>query len=114
MPKKPNGARSNPGHVRTGISRAILSTLSREPLSIDEILSKLGPRSGSVTHGTVWTTLDRQRGLGLVQREQRGRTYFYSLTEGGQRRVAWIRGSSKSAVRRPRAVANPPEKEGEE
>lgn len=102
--------------ARTGISRSILVQLEGGPLSIYEIMSKLGPRREGVTHSTIWITLDRARLNGLIRREKRegrGRTYFYSLTDGGQRRVAWIKDGK--AARRPKAVANPDlEKEGKE
>lgn len=112
-PKSTGGARSNPGQVRTGISRAILLKLSEGPLSIDAILEKLGPHSDGVNHGTVWMTLDRARAKGLVRCDQSIRPHLYALTDGGERRVAWIRGA-KAVARRPRAVANPVVKEREE
>jgi DNA-binding PadR family transcriptional regulator len=99
------GARANPGRFKTGVSRAILLCLSaaKRQLSINEILERLGPRTDGVTHGTIWTTLDRARSNGLVRRQLRGRTYYYSLTAGGKRRVSWIQGTVLSH----RAVANP-------
>ena len=108
MPKKSRlngGAKANPGQVKTGLSRAVILSLSEGPGWIDEILERLGPRSGGVSAGTIWTILDRARNNGLVRREKRGRIFFYELTDGGYRRVAWIKGAK--AARRPRAVANP-------
>jgi DNA-binding PadR family transcriptional regulator len=112
MPKREKlGARAKPGRIKTGLSRAVLLSLSeaKEPLSIYEILERLNPRSNSVTHGTIWTTLDRARNAGLIRRELRGRTYYYSLTAGGKRRVDWIKGLK--VARRLHVVANKEEEE---
>lgn len=105
------GAKANPGQVKTGLCRSVILSLSEESGSIDEILERLGPRSDGVSTGTIWTILDRARHNGLVRREKEGRTFFYELTDGGRRRVDWIKGAK--AARRPRAVANPG-KNGEE
>jgi DNA-binding PadR family transcriptional regulator len=81
------------------------------PASIDEILERLGPHSAGVTHGTIWTTLERARAHGLVScgiKKDQKRPYRYVLTEGGERRVAWIKGRF---IRK--AVANPGSREEE-
>lgn len=72
--------------------------------SVAQILNAIGPRSKGVHDGTVWTILARARHHGLVCRELAGRTYFYELTAGGLRRVAWILGQKKAAIK---AVGNP-------
>ena len=119
MPKQasklnPGGAKSNPGRVKTGISRAVLLQLRRDKgLTVNDILELLGPRSDGVTHGTIWTTLKRASLLGLVRSETnngRQRPLWYYLTEGGQRRVDWIR-RRKSEISRTRVVANPAKEE---
>lgn len=108
-----SGARENPGQVRTGLSRTVLLRLEEDPMSIDEILETLGPRSEGVNHGTIWTTLERALQNGLVHRDRKSNPHLYSLTLGGERRVAWIKNQMKRSAERPRAVANPG-KNGEE
>lgn len=108
----PGGARSNPGRIRTGISRAVLLLLKRDDgLTVNEILESLGPRSDGVNAGTIWTTLHRAKLLGLIRTETdegKKKPVWYFLTEGGQRRVDWIRQRKSAAKPRVRAVANPP------
>lgn len=89
-----SGARSNPGRVRTGISRSVLLSLEEGPASIALVLDRLGDRSRGVTHGTIWTTLERARAQGLVTcgvKKAVRPPYIYSLTDGGMRRVEWIK-----------------------
>lgn len=112
MAKKNGGARSRPGQVRTGLSRSVLLALEGgEATSIAEILERLGPHSDTINHGTIWTILERARKLGLVtcgMKAEQKRPHRYSLTEGGLRRVAWIKGRFKRQEKPAlRAVANP-------
>jgi DNA-binding PadR family transcriptional regulator len=70
-----------------------------------------------VSHGTIWTTLERAIRYGLIQKTNEKRPHLYGLTEGGSRRVKWIKGQFKRKVRpvaEGRAVANPPIEKEEE
>jgi len=91
----------------TGLSRGVLLTLKKGPLSVAGVLEAMGPRSESVHEGTIWTILSRARQNGLVRRELAGRTYLYELTAGGDRRVRWI--EINRAQDEVTAVANPPD-----
>ena len=105
------GARTNPGRVRTGLSRSVLLALEGGEATIDELLGRLGPHSDTVNHGTVWTILERARANGLVScgvKSEQKRPYRYGLTDGGLRRIKWIKGALKRKDRPElRAVANP-------
>lgn len=116
MAKQNGGARSRPGLVRTGLSRSVLLALEEGQGTIDEILSRLGPHSETVNHGTIWTILERARGNGLVTcgvKADQKRPYRYSLTDGGVRRVAWIKSKFKRKLKpvELRIAANPVEEE---
>ena len=89
----------------TGISRAVLMALQDGQKSSAEILNLIGPHAETVHQGTIWTILSRARLNGLVARERIGRSYFYRLTDGGQRRTAWILQQASKGKRL--AVANP-------
>jgi DNA-binding PadR family transcriptional regulator len=109
----PNLRRGRPNpYGPTGLSRKTLLALADGPLSIDEILDQIGPRSDGVTHGTIWTILDRATHHGLLRREKKGRSFIYSLTDGGERRIRWIQKKAKAKLPAVRVVANP--KSGEE
>jgi predicted transcriptional regulator len=92
----------------TGISRSVLLALQDGPLPVVQILDALGPRGEGVHEGTVWTILARARQNGLVTRKKDGRTYFYSLTDGGVRRVEWL---LKKKTKVMKVAANPKEKD---
>jgi len=92
--------------VSTGISRSVLLILKAGAMSVSQVLGELGPRSSGTHEGTVWTILARARQNGLVSREKRGRTYFYSLTDGGIRRVEWIQKKKAKVLK---IAANPKE-----
>lgn len=113
---KKNGAQSRPGLVRTGLSRSVLLALESSPASIDGILERLGPHSETVNHGTIWTILERARGNGLVSRapiSERKRPHIYTLTDGGLRRIAWIKSKFKRKLKPAelKIAANPIEEE---
>ena len=112
MAKTPRGsARKNPGRVRTGISRSVLLALEGGDATVDEILERLGPHRDTVNNGTVWTILERARQNGLVScgtKSEQKRPYRYALTDGGLRRVKWIKGALKRKdLPELRVVANP-------
>lgn len=117
MAKKNPGARANPGRVRTGLSRSVLLSLEDGEATVDQIVERIVPRSEGVNNGTVWTILERARENGLVTcgiKAEQKRPYRYALTEGGLRRVAWIKGKLKMKLKPAvRAVANPVEVEEE-
>lgn len=100
---------------RTGLSRTILLTLERGPATADEVLERLGPREKEITRGAVWVTLERAMRNGLVRSDRRDegvkKPYRYELTDGGRRRIAWIKGKTKIRLPEFRAVANPVEEE---
>lgn len=102
---------------RTGLSRSILLTLERGPATIEAVLERLGPRDSVITPGAAWVVLERAIRNGLVRsnRREEPKPYLYSLTDGGVRRVAWIKGKLKRKSRPAelRVVANPVEKEEE-
>lgn len=111
MVKQNGGAQSRPGRVRTGLSRSVLLALEEGEATVDEILERLGPHSDTVNNGTVWTILERARLNGLVTcgvKAEQKRPYRYSLTDGGVRRIVWIKGKFKRKSKPElRAVANP-------
>lgn len=102
---------------RTGLSRSIILTLERGPATIEAVLERLGPRDKTITSGAVWVVLERAIRNGLVRsnRREQPKPYLYSLTDGGFRRVEWIKGKFKRKVKPDelRAVANPAEQEEE-
>jgi DNA-binding PadR family transcriptional regulator len=109
--QKSNGA---PRKMRTGLSRSILLTLERGDATIEEVLERLGPRDKAITPGAAWVILERAIRNGLVRsnRREQPKPYRYSLTEGGLRRVAWIKGAFKRKTKPElRAVANPADEE---
>jgi DNA-binding PadR family transcriptional regulator len=80
----------------------VLLILESGPKSTTEVLSALGLRTKTekrdeedvvpVTHGSIWNILDRARHNGLVSRSSsKDGPIAYSLTNGGKRRVAWIK-----------------------
>jgi DNA-binding PadR family transcriptional regulator len=91
--------------------------------TINELLERIGPHNGTVNHGTIWTVLERARENGLVSysstdetgKRPRGRpSFWYGLTDGGRRRVKWIKGALKRKEKPElRAVANPGKDEEE-
>ena len=96
----------------TGLSRSVLLQLENGPVTINQILETLGPRSDGVNRGTVYTILARAAQNGLVACNKTDanakRPYFFELTDGGRRRVKWIRGRARKKVHEERrAVANP-------
>lgn len=118
MAKQRTGARSRPGHVRTGLSRSVLLALGDGPATVDEILGRLGPHTDTVNNGTVWTIVERARLLGLVTcgvKSEQKPPYRYSLTEGGERRVAWIKSKFNRKLKPAdlRIAANPALREEE-
>lgn len=101
----------------TGLSRTILLQLEKGPLTISDILEQPFPRSDGVNRGTVLTILNRAVLNGLVT-TTRGtgakKPYLFELTDGGMRRVEWIRGAKvkrKPIPSKLRAVANPKDDE---
>ncbi len=102
---------------RTGLSRSILLTLERGPATIESVLERLGPRDKEITPGAVWVVLERAIRNGLVRsnRREEPKPYLYTLTDGGIRRVAWIKSKLKRKLKPAelRVVANPTEKEEE-
>lgn len=118
MAKRSGGAQSRPGRVRTGLSRSVLLALEEGEATVDEILERLGSHTDTVNNGTVWTIVERARLHGLVTcgvKAEQKRPYHYSLTDGGLRRVAWIKSKFKRKLKPAdlRVVANPTEKEEE-
>lgn len=103
---------------RTGLSRSILLTLERGEATIEAVLERLGPRDSEITQGAVWVILERAIQNGLVASDRHlpetKKPYLFWLTDGGLRRVAWIKGKlklkSKPALR---VVANPKPSEEE-
>lgn len=98
--------------VRTGLARALLLTLERGPATADEVLERLGPWPTEITRGAVWVTLERAIRNGLVRSDRRDedskKPYHYELTDGGVRRVKWIKGRFRRQEKpEMRAVANP-------
>jgi len=95
---------------RTGLSRAILLTLERGPATADEVLERLGPWPKPITRGAVWVVLCRaiQNGLARSSRtDGEKKPYHYELTDGGVRRIKWIKGKTKQRLPTMKAVANP-------
>lgn len=118
MAKQGGGAQSRPGRVRTGLSRSVLLALADGEATVNEVLARLGPHTDTVNNGTVWTILERARLNGLVTcgvKSEQKRPYKYWLTEGGLRRVVWIKSQFKRKLKPAelRVVANPTEKEEE-
>ena len=112
------GTKQPKQRTRTGLSRAILLTLERGSATADEVLERLGPRQKEITRGAVWVVLERAIRNGLVRSDRRDETskkpYHYTLTDGGFRRVKWIKGRFKRQEKpEMRAVANPPIEEEE-
>ena len=111
MAKQNGGAQSRPGRVRTGLSRSVLLALEQGEATIDEILERLGPHNETINNGTIWTIVERARMNGLVTcgvKAEQKRPYRYSLTDGGVRRIEWIKGRFKRKAKPDlRAVANP-------
>ena len=110
------GTKQQKPRTRTGLSRAILLTLERGPATADEVLDRLGPWSKPITRGAVWVTLERAMRNGLVRSDRRDDTskkpYHYTLTDGGLRRVKWIKGAFKRQEKPAlRVAANPVEEE---
>jgi hypothetical protein len=117
MAKRNNGAQPRPRVVRTGLSRSILLTLESGEATIEEVLQRLGPRQKPITAGAVWVILERAIRNGLVRsnRREEPKPYKYKLTDGGIRRVTWIKGAFKRQAKPAlRAVANPPVEAEEE
>lgn len=113
--------RPNP-YGRTGLSRSVLLSLEDGPATISSILGAMGPHSEGVHRGTILTVLNRAILNGLVASNKLDPTarkpYLFELTDGGRRRVRWIRGAkakkrTKSATGPVRAVANPGKDEEE-
>jgi DNA-binding PadR family transcriptional regulator len=105
--------RPNP-YVRTGLSRSVLLQLEGGPATISSILGGMGPHSEGVHRGTILTILNRAILNGLVTTNRLDgakKPYLFELTDGGRRRVRWIRGGKVKTKSRPstglRAVANP-------
>jgi DNA-binding transcriptional regulator PaaX len=73
-------------------------------MSATQILKNLGPHSEGTHEGTIWTILCRARHNGLVSRKKAGRSFFYELTDGGNRRVKWILGKKVKVMK---IAANP-------
>lgn len=116
MAKQNGGAQSRPGRVRTGLSRSVLLALEQGEATIDEILERLGPHNETINNGTIWTIIERARLNGLVTcgvKAEQKRPYKYSLTDGGLRRVAWIKSKFKRKLKPAelRVAANPVEEE---
>jgi len=101
---------------RTGLSRSILLTLERGPATIEAVLERLGPRDKTITPGAAWVVLERAIRNGLVRsnRREEPKPYLYSLTDGGVRRVAWIKAKLKMKLRPVLRVAANPGKGEEE
>jgi hypothetical protein len=103
----------------TGLSRSVLLQLAAGPVTISSILGGMGPHSEGVHRGTVLTILNRAIMNGLVTTNRLDgakKPYLFELTDGGRRRVKWIRGKSKVKARPStglRAVANPKDPEEE-
>ena len=104
----------------TGLSRSILLQLEKGPLTISGILEQPFPRSDGVNRGTVLTVLNRAVLNGLVTTNRLDgakKPYLFELTDGGRRRVKWIRGAKVKRKPLPeqrlRAVANPKDDEDE-
>ncbi len=110
--------KNGPAKMRTGLSRTILLTLERGPATADEVLERLGPREREITRGAVWVVLERAIRNGLVRSNRRDegikKPYRYELTDGGRRRVLWIKGKFKIRLPDLRVAANPGEVEEEE
>ncbi len=104
---------------RTGLSRTILLALERGPATADDVLERLGPMEKVITRGAVWVILERAMRNGLVRSDRRDegtkKPYRYELTDGGRRRVAWIKGKLKLKLKpvELRVAANPAEVEEE-
>lgn len=78
----------------TGVSRRALFLLDKHgPQTPTEMAARLKKLHPSLNRGSVQTILDRHRGLGLVDRDE---TKRYFLTEGGDRRVEFLRQHGKS------------------
>lgn len=79
----------------------------------------MGPHSKGTHRGTVLTVLNRaiQNGLVTTNRlDGAKKPYLFELTDGGRRRVDWIRGAKvkrKTIPSKLRAVANPKDPEEE-
>jgi DNA-binding PadR family transcriptional regulator len=77
------------------------------------------PRSDGIHRGTILTVLNRAIMNGLVTTNRLDgakKPYLFELTDGGRRRVKWIRGAVKVKTRPAtglRAVANPKDPEEE-
>jgi len=89
-----------------------LLTLERGRATIEEVLERLGPRDKEITPGAVWVILERaiQNGLVSSDRHLEGskKPYFFWLTDGGKRRIVWIKGRLGRKVKPElRAIANP-------
>jgi DNA-binding PadR family transcriptional regulator len=100
------------------LSRSVLLSLVDGPATVDDILARLGPHNDTVNNGTVWTIVERARLQGLVTcgvKSEQKPPYRYSLTDGGLRRVAWIKSQFKRKLKPAelKVVANPVEKEEE-
>jgi DNA-binding PadR family transcriptional regulator len=112
---KQNGTKSRPVWIRTGLSRSILLTLERGEATIEEVLERLGPREKTITPGAVWVILERAIRNGLVRSDRREnpKPYHYRLTDGGIRRIKWIKSKFKRALKpvELRVAANPVEEE---
>ncbi len=101
---------------RTGLSRTVLLALEQGPATSDEVLERLGPSEKEITRGAVWVILERAMRNGLVRSDRRDETskkpYHWELTDGGRRRVKWIKSRFKQKSKPElRAVANPVEEE---
>jgi DNA-binding MarR family transcriptional regulator len=71
-----------------GLSGAVLATLARHPKTAQQLADALG-----ATRASVHVTLQRHRLVGRVSRQKfvtSGRTFLYSITESGKKKLAWI------------------------
>lgn len=107
---------------RTGLSRSILLTLEAGETTIEGVLARLADRPGlrasdkEITSGAVWVILERSIQNGLVASNRHlpdaKKPYLFRLTDGGVRRVRWIKGQFKKKSKPDlRIAANPGEEE---